>query len=758
MSEHVAGKAEKKRGSRFWASIVLFALAGILLAVSIGGYILRGSASTRANLDRMRTSAVLHTATEGLVDNIAQEARSEKLKELRADKNFRKRGLDEVNSICDAAMEEARAEAEKLYSNPVVEDEAALESAIENMEGVLSTSGKLEDKEHAVYGEIYLDLVDNISAWTEVAAPDMDDDAIIAALASTAPALLDEDNAHLKPGFVKLAKDLAANQQAALDAEMQGQSVSMMTGAIADWAEFSGLEGDALWEKLIGEVPELEESERFKDALLEAAKTHIAAAESGETVPEAAASEEGAETVSETQVNYSYFIPSEELAKDIQNNEDAFEALDTQLVKIIPDLCELTGKLQDSLRTNLEKVLWPGSLDFTTLYNTYMARKAGGVLSGGASTALKLASLAETLLLASIALLLLGLVLFFWDSLTRRFGVPRTIIALFFIYLCLLAEQYNISVRMMLGNVLERMTMYGVLVLAMMPGIQCGIGLNMGMTIGCISGLLGIVLSLQFNMTGFGALLFACASGAVISLPLGWAYSKLLNRMKGNEMTISTYVGFSFVSLMCIGWMMLPFNNPKIIWLLSGRGLRVTHSLLGSFAHLLDNFLSFKVFGINVPTGGPLFLGVCCGMMWLFSRSRTGIAMTAAGSNPRFAEASGINVNRMRTVGTVLSTMIAAVGIVIYSQAFGYAQLYTAPRQLGFIASSAILIGGATVSKAKVSHVLIGVFLFEGVLVFGQQIANSVVAGGGLSEVMRIMISNGIILYALTQSGGGRRD
>jgi simple sugar transport system permease protein len=95
---------------------------------------------------------------------------------------------------------------------------------------------------------------------------------------------------------------------------------------------------------------------------------------------------------------------------------------------------------------------------------------------------------------------------------------------------------------------------------------------------------------------------------------------------------------------------------------------------------------------------------------------------------------------------------------VIYSQAFGYAQLYTAPRQLGFIASSAILIGGATVSKAKVSHVIIGVFLFEGVLVFGQQIANAAVSGGGLSEVMRIMISNGIILYALTQTGGAHRD
>ena len=758
MSEKVVEKTAKKRGSRFITSIVLFVLAGVMLIASISGYVLRGSASTRANLDRMRTSAVLHAATEGLVDNIAQTARSAKLKELRADKNFRKRGLDEVNSICDAAMEEARAEAEKLYNNPVVEDEAALESAIESMESVLATSGQLENREKAAYAEIYVQLVDNISNWRETAAEGMDDAAIIEALAKVAPAIKSEGNAHLQPGFVKLAKDMAAAQLAREEAEQQGQLASMMTGAIADWTEYSGLEGDALWEKLAAELPELSGNERFRDALLETAAKHIAAAENGETVPEEAATDEGAETVGETLADYSYFVPTDELAKERQDNEAAFDALNVQLVRIIPDLGGLTGNLQDSLRVSLEKVLWPGSLDFSTLYDTYMARGGDAALTGGASKTLKLASLAEALLLGSIALLLLGLVLFFWKTLTQRFGVPRTIIALFFIYLCLLAELYNISVRMMLGNVLERMTMYGVLVLAMMPGIQCGIGLNMGMTIGCISGLLGIVLSLQFNMTGFAALLFACLSGAVFSLPLGWAYSKLLNRMKGNEMTISTYVGFSFVSLMCIGWMMLPFNNPKILWLLSGRGLRVTHSLLGSFAHLLDKFLSFKVFGINVPTGGLLFLGVCCFIMWLFSRSRTGIAMTAAGSNPRFAEASGINVNHMRTVGTVLSTMIAAVGIVIYSQAFGYAQLYTAPRQLGFIAASAILIGGATVSKARVSHVLIGVFLFEGVLVFGQQIANSVVAGGGLSEVMRIMISNGIILYALTQSGGARRD
>ncbi|MBE5773108.1 MAG: ABC transporter permease [Clostridiales bacterium] len=371
---------------------------------------------------------------------------------------------------------------------------------------------------------------------------------------------------------------------------------------------------------------------------------------------------------------------------------------------------------------------------------------------------MKIAAYANIILIAGLAVLLLAIVYTFWKQLINRLGVPRTIITMFFIYLCFGIVLYDMSLTLMLGHVLTRVGMYGILTLAMLPGIQCGIGLNMGMTLGCISGLLATVIALQYNMTGFTALIFSCVGGLLIAIPLGWAYGLLLNRMKGDEMTISTYVGYSFVSLMCIGWMLLPFTNTKIIWLLSGRGLRVTHSLLGSFAHILDNLWSFEVFGIEIPTGVLLFFGLFCLIMWLFSRSKLGIAMTAAGSNPRFAEASGINVDKMRILGTVLSTMIAAVGIVIYSQAFGYAQLYTAPRQLGFIAASAILIGGATTRKAKVSHVLIGVFLFEGVLAMGQQIANAAVAGGGLSEVMRIMISNGIILYALTQSGGASRE
>ena len=748
---------QKKGGGRRTFAVILFVIAGILLAGAVAGYVLRGTSSTKANLDEMRSSAVLHAASEGLIENIAQDARAAKLKELRADKDFRKRGLDEVNGICDAAMEEARAEAEKKYTNPVIQDEAALKSAIEEYEAVLSVSGALGAKERETYAQIYVALADGISDWTDLVGGAADDAALTTALGEVAPDLLADKNQHLQEAFVTMAKDMAAQEQEKEDAQLLEQMISMMRSEIVDWTEYADLDDADLWTALTGEIEEFAQQEDKKDALVAAARESITAAQNGETLAQAQEQEEGAETFGGTQADYKYFVPTQELAKEEEENDRVFQSLMDQLQAIIPDLSGLDSKLQETLEANIDAVVWPGDLGFMTRYEAYLKNGAQSVLAGSEVWIMRTAANAQKLLLAAIAVLLIGLVLFFWGPLTDNLGVPRTIITLFFILLCLLAQTYRISVPMMLGNVLERMSMYGILVLAMMPGIQCGIGLNMGMTIGCIAGLLGIVLSLQFNMTGFAAMIFACVTGAAISVPLGWGYSKLLNRMKGNEMTISTYVGFSFVSLMCIGWMMLPFNNPKIIWLLSGHGLRVTHSLLGSFAHMLDNLLSFSVFGIHVPTGGLLFLGLCCLLMWLFSRSRTGIAMTAAGANPRFAEASGINVDQMRSIGTVLSTMIAAVGIVIYSQAFGYAQLYTAPRQLGFIAASAILIGGATVSKAKVSHVIIGVFLFEGVLVFGQQIANAAVAGGGLSEVMRIMISNGIILYALTQSGGAER-
>ena len=743
-----------------YVGAAIAALAAVLLVAAVVGYAIRETGAVSGSLKNMRSDAVVHIASEGIVDKIARDAKAARLKELRANgyngRKFREIGLSEVEALTGEAEAQARAEAEALYSSPVVSDPAALERAVAALEERLAAYGQLRASERQAFSGLYVSLVDGTASWTDLTdAAGEDDEALFKALCAVEPRLAQESSAHLKPAFIKLARDMAETERARRARELETQLIQQVTGGVSDWAELASLKDNELWDALCREVPALKDNPAAKDAVMAQAKANIQTAQAGgEVTAQDSAATEGNTPVSETQANYKYFAPSEQLARLESDKDEAHTALWEQLTGIIPSLSGIQSKDKSGILENVDQLLWPGELSFSSRFQSYSSQV--GAKDAGFAT--RLAGNAENLLLLGIALALLAVVLIWWETLTRRFGVPRVIILLFFLYLILAAQYYNISIPLMMGNVLERMVMYGILALAMMPGIQCGIGLNMGMTIGCIAGLMGVVLSLQFDMTGPAGLTFACISGAMIALPLGWAYSILLNRMKGNEMTISTYVGFSFVSLMCIAWMMLPFTNPKIIWLLSGQGLRVTHSLLGSYGHLLDKFLSFEVGGMTIPTGGLLFLGLCCLMMWLFSRTKVGIAMTAAGSNPRFAEASGINVNRMRSLGTILSTVFAAIGIVIYSQSFGYAQLYTAPRQLGFIAASAILIGGASVRKARVAHVLLGVFLFEGVLVFGQQIANSAVAGGGLSEVMRIMISNGIILYALTQTGGGRRE
>jgi len=151
-----------------------------------------------------------------------------------------------------------------------------------------------------------------------------------------------------------------------------------------------------------------------------------------------------------------------------------------------------------------------------------------------------------------------------------------------------------------------------------------------------------------------------------------------------------------------------------------------------------------------------LFFAVLALLMWVFMRSKTGTAMTAVGSNPEFARASGVNVDRMRTISVVLSTILGAVGILVYEQSFGFIQLYMGPFYMALPAVASILLGGASVNKASIVNVIVGTFLFQGILTMTPSVINSVLQTD-MSEVIRIIVSNGMILYALTRKVRVRR-
>ena len=334
----------------------------------------------------------------------------------------------------------------------------------------------------------------------------------------------------------------------------------------------------------------------------------------------------------------------------------------------------------------------------------------------------------------------------------REIGIPRVLIAVFLLLLFGVAVATKMDLPSLLTDCLLRIARNGILVLALLPAIQGGLGLNFGLPLGIICGLLGCVITLNAAVGGWAGLGLATLLGIAFAIPVGMAYGWLLNRTRGQEMMVGTYLGFSIVSGMSIFWIMAPFHNPELVWAIGGKGLRTTLTLGNSFDRLLDHLGQFTVAGLVVPTGTLAVFALLCALVGLFFRTRAGITISAARSNPRFARACGISDTRTRVQATVLSTVLAAIGIVVFCQSYSFVQLYTAPLLMAFPVVACLLIGGASMSRATLTHVIIGTVLFQSILTVALPVTSQVVAGD-FSETARLIIQNGMILYALTRRG-----
>ncbi len=336
------------------------------------------------------------------------------------------------------------------------------------------------------------------------------------------------------------------------------------------------------------------------------------------------------------------------------------------------------------------------------------------------------------------------------------FGLPRLIIAGFLVLLFVIAPFVGIRVGASFSDILARFGMNSLMVLAMVPMIHSGCGLNFGLPLGIISGLLGATLAIETGIQGPISFFLAMLYSTPFAIIFGWGYGKLLNKVKGSEMMIATYVGFSSVAFMSIMWLILPYHSPTMVWGYSGSGLRTTISTDGFYAGILHDALALKIGTVTISFGEILFFAIFAFAIWAFFHTKTGTAMTAVGSNPIFARASGISIDKQRTLSVILSTWLGAIGILCYQQGYGFIQLYQGPMYMAMPAVSAILIGGATVNKASIPNVIIGTILYQGIVTMTPSVMNNLIHTD-MSEVLRIIVSNGMILYALTRKSGASR-
>jgi len=143
-----------------------------------------------------------------------------------------------------------------------------------------------------------------------------------------------------------------------------------------------------------------------------------------------------------------------------------------------------------------------------------------------------------------------------------------------------------------------------------------------------------------------------------------------------------------------------------------------------------------------------IIIGLCFFINW-FLTTRLGQNMRTVGHDRAVATAAGINVDKTRIIAMIMSTVLAAYGQIIMLQNFGVLQVYGAHSQVGLYAIAALLVGGATVSRASVKHAIMGVILFHSLFILAPMSANQLVGSALIGEYARMVVANGVIALAL---------
>lgn len=161
---------------------------------------------------------------------------------------------------------------------------------------------------------------------------------------------------------------------------------------------------------------------------------------------------------------------------------------------------------------------------------------------------------------------------------------------------------------------------------------------------------------------------------------------------------------------------------------------------------------------VNLPVLPYVLIAGLCAFNNGLLNTRLGQNMRTVGQSQTVASASGINVDRTRVIAMMLSTLLACWGQLIYLQNIGTFSTYGAHLQIGQFAVAALLVGGASVSKATNKQALIGVTLFHLLFIIAPQAGNQLFGDAQVGEYFRVFVSYGVIALSLAMHAWQRKQ
>ena len=310
----------------------------------------------------------------------------------------------------------------------------------------------------------------------------------------------------------------------------------------------------------------------------------------------------------------------------------------------------------------------------------------------------------------------------------------------------------GLSGEYFIRELMIRLSRNSFLILALLIPVMAGMGMNFGIVLGAMAGEIGLIFITDWRIIGLPGMLLAMLISTPIAVLLGYFAGIVLNRAKGREMVTGFMLAFfmnGIYQLVVLYGMgnIISISNSSIL-LPRGYGIRNAISLL-EIRQVLDKLIPLEIGGILIPVASLLVIATLCVFIIWFRKTKLGQEIRTVGQDNDVARVSGINVERTRILSIVISTVLACYGQIIFLQNIGTMNTYNSHEQVGVFAIAALLVGGASVAKANIPNVFIGVILFHTMFVVSPRAGKELIGQAQLGEYFRVFVSYGVIAFSL---------
>ena len=381
-------------------------------------------------------------------------------------------------------------------------------------------------------------------------------------------------------------------------------------------------------------------------------------------------------------------------------------------------------------------------------------------------------------------------------------------VTIMFVILCIVGLAFSgQTVSYVMYELFSRLSRNAFIVLALILPIVAGMGINFAITIGAMAAQISALWVIEWGISGLPGFLTAMLMTVPIAGFFGYLIGNLLNKMKGQEMIGGLILGYFANGLYQLLFLfifgnLIPLKAPGLV-IKGSTGVANTIDLSTDrgFKYALDGLIRVD-FGTGLYIFCALFvvyalvqlvlkratkkqslttIGVCAAvclvyqipfvadmfsmvtvpvvtflvvvLLCLFNnalmKTRLGQQFRAVGQSRTVANVSGINVDRVRVIAIMISTVLAGWGQLIFVQNMGSFQTYGAHEQVGLYAGAAILVGGASIRKATNAQALLGCVLFHLLFIVAPSAGKNLFGDAAIGEYFRVFISYGVIALAL---------